>query len=1013
MITPGSPTDGTPVTDTAIDGDIEINGDVTDAAAAADAIHIGGTVVGDVTINANISGGQDGIEFTNGLDGDLAIEEGAKVTGGTNSANGSAILLDVQGDGVLPVGSSIAGDIINHGDIAGAQHGIYIETHPIGNITNYGTIVGDVDGDGIGAAITIKATGGDNNVISNETGGVIGTPGEITKDAFDLGTSNDLISNEQGAAIYGNIHMGSGGNGINNSGLIQAGVINQTPEFDEPDGIDIYNDELGTLEATDFEFGSADDRVENHGIMTVSGVADFHDGENNLYNNGNLTIEELVMGVGDDEITNDGEITGNEIALKAGLDIVTNNDTIDVNTIKLGDDADKLTNNGLLTVGRMTAGEGDDTIHNTNKFNVGELDLGEGSNTLSSYGGIFTADEIISGEEADEIDIQNGGALNAVEINLSGGNDKIFNSGTVTVDGELALADGENEVENDGYFQVGELTAANDADVIDNKEGATFKADLVVLAGGADEINNDGVFEVVEFDAGAGSNSFNNLATGQLITYDVFNLGNDGSLNNGGLLNPGGFGVVQVTEITGDFIQDENGITAIDVIQNDADRLNISGNADLDGVIDATFLVEEPVLTTQFVVVDAVGGVTDSGIKLDYDGILPDYLDPTLLITGTQAIIDIGFSTAANTVTGTLNQNQTNIVTALNDASTAGGLSTEFNDLYFNLFLMSDTPELADALDQLSPEIYGHMSNADILSSLAFTNDLFACDGRDGRQVANAQGYCFWLQPGAHRSHLDATFENLGYTENLGGISAGALFSVALNWRVGGGFDFERGTLDTTSTANNSFNRFQAGVSIEYTNGAWLVAVAISGGIADNETSRAVNFGPFDLNATSSQDSYFGTAELRAAYVASMKDFYLKPSLDLAATTHSYNSFTETGAGVANLTVDGTTETVFTATPTVEIGVDRELNERWNGRAFVAGGATLFSNASTDVDAAFSALPGFPFVVTANRDQVLGNVEAGFELFSQNDFSIGISYQGQFGENTAINAFEGRLTFTF
>ena len=108
----------------------------------------------------------------------------------------------------------------------------------------------------------------------------------------------------------------------------------------------------------------------------------------------------------------------------------------------------------------------------------------------------------------------------------------------------------------------------------------------IVASTGNDTVNNSGTV-TGNVDLGGGVNAFNNLAGGTFNSGATVNLGAGNTLTNSGTLAPGGTGTVQTTVLTGNFVQNAGGKFAVDVdlAGHAADRLNVSGTAQLAGTV--------------------------------------------------------------------------------------------------------------------------------------------------------------------------------------------------------------------------------------------------------------------------------------------------------------------------------------------------------------------------------------------------------------------------------------------
>ncbi len=225
---------------------------------------------------------------------------------------------------------------------------------------------------------SVNGTAGNDTIINN---------GEVTD--IDGDTDNDTITNNN--QVNFNIHGGEGDDTITNNG----GVFNDIEGEDGNDTI-INNSFIGD----DIEAGAGNDTVINYGI--INDDMEGQDGDDTLTNHGEVwddieggngtdTIyntgyvdEDIFGGDGDDTITNTE--TGNILAIFGGdgNDIIHNQGYLD-DAIYGGNGADTITNSGAGDVGGLLGGEGDDTITHTGFGAVG-IEGGDGDDTVTARG---------------------------------------------------------------------------------------------------------------------------------------------------------------------------------------------------------------------------------------------------------------------------------------------------------------------------------------------------------------------------------------------------------------------------------------------------------------------------------------------------------------------------------------------------------------------------------------------------------------------------------------------------
>jgi uncharacterized protein with beta-barrel porin domain len=138
----------------------------------------------------------------------------------------------------------------------------------------------------------------------------------------------------------------------------------------------------------------------------------------------------------------------------------------------------------------------------------------------------------------------------------------------------------------------------------------------------------------------------------------------------------------------------------------------------------------------------------------------------------------------------------------------------------------------------------------------------------------------------------------------------------------------------------------------------------------------------------------------RAAYVFGDPHFYWKPILDANLTYLRLGSVAESGGNGAALAVEGSGQTVFTLSPTLEAGTEWWLANGTLIRPMLRAGAIWYSNDELALSASFEGAPAGvgPFIITKRLDDVMGLISAGIEVINANDAVLRLSYDAQLGE---------------
>ncbi|MCH9807997.1 MAG: autotransporter domain-containing protein [Alphaproteobacteria bacterium] len=922
---------------------------------------------GDITINStgNIQAGGRGIQADVGDTGNIAI-----TSTGNIQSDLEGIEADVNGNGNITINST--GNVTTTGNTG---HGISAYTYTgaisvtsTGNVSTAGNRADAIGAYAYYGSTQITSTGnltttgnysrgiyayGYDGNVSVTTSGDISTTGRYSLGIHVNGggtgsTRIDSSSNitTSGISAYG-IYVNRVGPG--NVSITSSGDITTTGAY--ADGI------FGT------HFGPGNLTINSSGDISARGVRAFgiasynNGGGITVSSTGNITtaganaygIATAVITTAPTRIRSTGNITTSGAsadginAYSAGGRILITA-TGDVSTSgTLADGITTINAGGSATI--TTGGDVSTTGRNADGIDV-NAPTGVGRSTI-----IVRPGSTITGgtDGGDGIDFQDGSV------------NRVFNQGTITTNGENAI-EGEGSG-NELVFNSGTVTG--------------------------------------NIDLGPGNNAFHNLGRGLFNAGTMVNLGAGNRFTNAGTFSPGGNGVIQTTALTGNLRQTSTGTFAVDLNMGNvsADLLNVTGTAQLNGTVDVT--LQNPTVSTQRVtILSAAGGTTDNGLALVPTGpalnlqlLYPNATDVVLGIT-------VDFSPIG------LNPNQTNIGNSLNALlGLGGGTFAPIHNALLNG--VSNLTDYKNALDQLSPEIYLNTETATLFASEEFTNNLFSCKVAGSARSFIKEGQCLWVRPEGRFLDRDRTDQNIGFKEDIGSFSAGAQLALAPGWSIGGGLGYESASLSTDTGANSDSDRFNIGGALKFQSGSFLLAAAVSGGIAKFETHRRMNFGGFNAATTADHDIKYVAGQLRAAYLLSSSNYYAKPLVDLNVTHFNREDVTEIGGGAANLAVAGADSTYFSVTPALEIGGEFAVPGGSLLRPFVRAGVSFFNDDEHDLTARFAGAPGGvgAFAISSEFDDIFADIEAGVSIFSLNGAELTASYEGRISEDTNQHGF--------
>ena len=356
--------------------------------------------------------------------------------------------------------------------------------------------------------------------------------------------------------------------------------------------------------------------------------------------------------------------------------------------------------------------------------------------------------------------------------------------------------------------------------------------------------------------------------------------------------------------------------------------------------------------------------------------------------------------------TGGLNPNQTAIAQNINEIVAAGG-SPGFSPIAQALMTLPTQGALANALDQLSPEIYNYEKIDTLFAAEQFSSDLLSCRVADGSGYSFIhEGQCIWARARARFLDLDTTANNIGADSTTGSFSGGAQVAVAADWRLGFAAGYDTTWLDTGTGASAEGDRANIGAVLKYNPGPLLVVGAVSGGWSSFDTTRNMAFGGFAGQASGDSDVDYFAGRVQIAYLLEAAGWYLKPMVDGTATQLDFDGVNEAGGGGAALIVASDSDTIFAVSPALEIGSEFRFSQMSVLRPFIRAGVTWRDGDDLGLNGQFAAAPVgvAAFATSTALDEVLADVSAGFDLINTDGAALRLQYDGRFGDETQQNS---------
>lgn len=593
-------------------------------------------------------------------------------------------------------------------------------------------------------------------------------------------------------------------------------------------------------------------------------------------------------------------------------------------------------------------------------------------------------------------------------------------------------SEGEEYIGVGVYFIDGNTNALTNEGLLTTVNGVD--AGFAILAQGSDETHTGGNEEISNtgtvtgsFDLGLGVNSFTNELGSLLNTGQFAFVGAANSLTNKGRIAPGGDLRVMTTNVLGVFEQTEDGTYGVDMDlalttlapvlplePAEADVLLSDDTIIFDGFVDLDLLNRGNALPGAHIALlartsgaltvdDALTLVAPASAVASYE----------LAKTATELSLNYGIDFSA----AGMNSNQSAIGEYINNFQTAfylgDGDSTAMEPVIEALFNLPDLEVYSSALDQLSPETYVANRISSLFGAMNFENSLLSCRAYDGSYKFNAEGECVWASVGGGETTRDATSDNLAYRSTNRTFRTGGQKIVSEHLRAGLGFSYETLNNSFDDFSQSSGNRLQVGAALKGVYGGTTIAGTLTGGIDMYDVTRFVNLanGPsYVLDST--QNIAYVSAHSRISHTFGHDMAYLRPYFDAGVSQVYAGGFTERGNSPIALEVASSTQTIVTMEVAMEIGGEFRTGERAALRPFASVGViALPIGANPEVSAKFTGAPASVdgFTVFGEVDDVLLDIELGFDVISQNGLSFRALANSQLGETTKY--YGGSLKF--
>ncbi|MFS8049625.1 autotransporter domain-containing protein [Rhizobium sp. BR 314] len=921
--------------------------------------------------------------------------------------------------------------------------------------TNSGTINGGVSM-GANSNNTFTAVTGSSVNTAGGTGGAFNiTVGPNTLNVAATGIvdggagGNNTLKLQQGTIANGTIAVN---NYINFNHLnVQAGywTINGASTAQDATlsgGVAIINDNAslgtGTITAT--------------GGALQAGTAGLDVSNNLALGAGGLTVQGATGVTLSGTVSGGGALTKNDggTLTLSGANTYTGGTTINAGTLALG------AGGSLASIGAVSlAGTGA----------AFDLSGASGAQTIGALSGVVGTNVNLGGNALTLAGSSNatyrGAIVGAGSLTLAGSGTQTLtgastyaggttiNAGTLSVssDANLGAASGGltftgGVLATTGSFVSGRSVTLNGTGAFDVAAGDTLGLTGTLSGAGSFTKAGSGIFD---YDGnGSGFTGMTEVAAGSLIvgsdaSHTNAMLGGSVTANNGATL--GGHGTVGsgsgsvitigsggtvapgnsigTLTVNGNYVQAAGSTYVAEIDPSGAsDLIRVTGTATING--GTVSVLKAPgsyAPGTRYTLLTAAGGVTGTYGTLGQN--MP-FVDLALNYDVNDVFLDVARNNVAFPAMGiTRNQKATagaleslgsgsGLYTVIAGAPDAGTARADFDALSGEIHasarsaLIDDSHFVRDAANNRIRSAFGDATGAD-MPLLGY--------GPDGVKpvTADSTGAVAWGQAFGTWGSYDGDGNAAGMDTSIGGFLAGLDGEVAENVRLGLLAGYSRTSFDVSDRASSgSSDNWHLGL---YGGGKWN-ALRLSGGLAytwhDIATSRSVAF-PGVTDSLSS-DYHAGTVQAfgEAGYrIDTAGGFAFEPFANLAYVSLHTNGFSEDGGNAALRGNGGTTDTTFT-TLGLHLSSVFDLGGTKTNAHGTLGWRHAFGDTTPISRQAFAGSDTFTVAgVPIAQDAAL--IEAGLDVNLTKAATLGVAYQGQFGDGAMQNGFKADFSVKF
>ncbi|MEX0922579.1 MAG: autotransporter domain-containing protein, partial [Rhodovibrionaceae bacterium] len=509
----------------------------------------------------------------------------------------------------------------------------------------------------------------------------------------------------------------------------------------------------------------------------------------------------------------------------------------------------------------------------------------------------------------------------------------------------------------------------------------------------------------------------------------------------------------------GEFNQSSMGTLAFEVSPNANSAGQIQtqggGDANLAGTIEVVPLPGFYDPTTEYHnVIDA--GTNGGTVNGTFDTVQDTALLDLMAIYEADETVDLTLTRLAFDSPDGLTRNQRAVGGGIENAYEPGIAGTEYGDMIASLFLL-DLEEYRERLDQLGGAEYAQGLQSLIQSQRMFRNSIFdhlgfrrgggggddtafigrfdylsdqlasagtdetgtASSPQDTQQAARMADrrrdpgtVSVWARAYGNFGDLDGDENASSFEEDQYGFAVGGDVRVAESVALGLAGGYSESDLDFANNNSIDYDGFQVGLYGTFDPGAFYLDAMVSYAWYDNDSRR--DTGPTGT-ARGDYDSEVFSVQAEAGYAFDLYPATITPFLGVRYTEAMTDSYDESGAGAANLSVDDSDAESLTTTLGVDFSAEFKASEEVTIiPSLRLGWEHEFDDSHQSIGAHFVGVPASSFTVigsdVADDSAVVG---AGVTVDIGQTWQLFLDYDGRINPDYDQHAVSGGVRLSW